>query len=336
MTMATGTADHGRIYERPGVRILDTRSIPWESFAGLTGAKVKVLSRDDAGRELVFLVWMPPGELPGVCLPHRHYHRTVREYSLIVSGELPHWEYKDTAQQRGDLVVFREGYFMERHPGSIHGLESGLTSANGCTILMWRDGVGNWVNEPEAEQETIDVAYDDPPTDVSGPTTELAAQEGGVVLERPDVTIRDTRAMPWEPFDGLRGGKVKVLARDAAGHASVFIVWMPPGHRDPAVLPHRHYHRTVREFAFMLSGELPHWEYTGAEQQHGELVIFREGFYMDRLPGSLHGSEPGVTSPTGCTLLMWRNGVGNWLGEPEATDETIEVPYTPVGGGRSE
>jgi hypothetical protein len=92
-------------------------------------------------------------------------------------------------------------------------------------------------------------------------------------------------------------------------------------------LPHRHYHRTVREYGFTISGELPHWEYENAEQEDGELVVFREGYYMDRAPGSLHGLEPGPTSAVGCVVLMWRTGRGTWVDEPTFDEETVEVPY---------
>jgi uncharacterized cupin superfamily protein len=282
---------------------------------------------------MVMMVWLPPGELPGVILPHRHYHRTITEFTYMLSGELPHWEYA-SADAAGELVLFKEGFFMERRPGSIHGLEPGVTSATGCVLLMWRDGVGNWLSEPEAAAETVEVPYERaagrpaPAGAVrdGADRGEGAEGEAGVVLRRSDVTILDSRAMPWMPFAGLRGAQVKVLARDQRGEHRVILVFMPPGLR-PGARRHRHYHRTVREFAVVLSGELPHWEYEHAAEADGELVVFREGYFMDRRPGSIHGNECTATSPTGCVILMWRDGTGNWLDEPNAPQETIEVPY---------
>jgi quercetin dioxygenase-like cupin family protein len=318
------------VIERADLLLLDTREMPWEDFDGLAGAKVKVLSRDERGNAMVMLVWLPPGELPGVALPHRHYHRTITESTFLLSGELPHWEYESAEQDHGEMVRFREGYFMERRPGSIHGLEPGTTSATGCVVLMWRDGVGNWLSEPEAGVETVDVPYDrgaSAPESGGGDRSGTEPGDGpGTVVRRRDVTILDTRAMPWLPFEGLRGAQVKVLARDERGDHRVILVFMPPGLRAGA-RRHRHYHRTVREFALVVSGELPHWEYEDASQTDGELVIFRQGYFMDRRPGSIHGNECTVTSPTGCVILMWREGRGNWLDEPDAPQETIEVPY---------
>lgn len=150
----------------------------------------------------------------------------------------------------------------------------------------------------------------------------------GVIYDRPDLTLLDTREMEWEEFSGLKGCKVKVLSRFPDGHAMIFLVWMPPGSPIPVEhLPHRHVHKTTSEFAFVLSGELPHWEYESAEQKHGELVIFKEGFFMHRKPGSLHGLEPGPESQTGCLILFWRDAVGNWLDDPNAAEESPEVPY---------
>jgi hypothetical protein len=192
---------------------------------------------------------------------------------------------------------------------------------------MWRNRAGNWLDEPEANEETIDVPYE-PSWRPDKATPSALPVRDGLIIDRPDLRLLDTREMPWEDFDGWKGAKVKVLSRDASERAMVMLVWMPPGPRRQG--RHRHYHRTVRENGFILAGELPHWEYADASQARGEVVMFREGFYMDRPPGGpgLHGSEPGgPVSETGCLLLTWRDGVGNWLNEPEATSETVEVPY---------
>lgn len=338
MSTTSNHESDGVIIDWADLRRLDTRAMTWEDFPGLAGTKVKVLSRDSDGTPMVFLQWMPPGELPAVALPHRHYHRTVREYAYVLWGELPHWEYSSADQQRGDLVIFREGFFMDRRPGSIHGLEPDRASKIGCVLLMWRDGTGTMINESDFAGETVDVPYSQPsgedgaaagsPTTASAPIAEgVPTGPGGVVLDRSDVTLLDTREMAWEPFEGLPGARVKVLSRDADGNGLVWLIWLPPGDVPGVARPHRHYHRTIREFSYMVSGELPHWEYRNAEQQRGDLVVVREGFFMERAPGSVHGLEDGPASGTGCVLLQWRDGLGNWLYEPEAEQETIDVPY---------
>lgn len=327
MATAASGSNPGIVIDWHDLRRIDTRELPWEEFDGLEGGKIRVLARDADGNASVMIVSLPAGELPSVALPHRHFHRSVREFSYVLSGELPHWEYESAEQNRGDLVVFREGYFMDRKPGSIHGLERGMSSATGFEVLMWRDGVGNWVDEPEFAQETADVPYADPEATGATEPTIAGADENGVVIDRPDLTLLDTRQMPWESFDGLPNGKVKVLSRSEDGTPIVMMVWLPPGEIEGLELPHRHYHRTIREFSFMLEGELPHWEYRNAEQQEGDLVVVRRGFFMERSPGSIHGLEVGPSSPTGCVLLCWRDKPGNWISEPEFAQETVDVPY---------
>lgn len=318
---AAGQRD-GVVIDWPDLRRLDTREMPWQEFAGLEGTKIKVLARDRSGNPLVFVQWIPPGGFPSVSLPHRHYHRSVREFAYVLDGELPHWEYA-SADAPGEIVRFREGFFMDRRPGSIHGLEPGPASAVGCTLLMWRDGTGTMVDEPDFDEQTVDVPY---PGGAALPAAAAVALADGVVLDRPDVTILDTREMPWTDFAGLDGARVKMLSRDAAGNGVTWLIWLP-GELPSVGRPHRHYHRTIREFSFMVAGELPHWEYRNAAQQQGDLVVVREGYFMERLPGSVHGLEEGPSSPVGCVLLQWRDGVGNYLDEPEAAVETIDVSY---------
>jgi len=321
--MSAATHPDGVLIDWPDLRRLDTRAMPWQPFEGLAGTQIKVLSRDERGNPMVFLQWIPPGGFPSVALPHRHRHQSVREYAYVLDGELPHWEYAD-ADSPGELVVFREGYYMDRRPGSIHGLEPGPASSIGCTLLFWRDGIGTMVDEPEFAGETEDVPYPDGGTLPWAPLERDGA--AGVVLDRPDVTILDTREMPWEEFSGLAGARVKMLTRDGDGNGLVWLIWLP-GDIPSVGRPHRHYHRSIHEFSYMISGELPHWEYRNAEQQQGDLVVVRSGYFMERQPGSVHGLEEGPSSAIGCVLLQWRDGVGNYLHEPEAEQETIDVPY---------
>ncbi len=320
--MSAAAADNGVVIDWADLRRLDTRAMRWDDFPGLSGTKIKVLSRDEHGNPMVFLQWMPPGAGLEVELPHRHYHRSVREFAYVLSGELPHWEYA-SADAPGQLVVFKEGMFMDRRPGSIHGLEASPTSAIGCTLLFWRDGVGTMIDEPEFGAETVTVPY---PGGAALPSAPITSGADGVVLERSDVTLLDTREMPWEDFAGLAGAQVKMLSRDDAGNGMVWLIWLP-GEIPSVNRPHRHYHRTIREFSYLVNGELPHWEYRNAEQQQGDLVVVREGFFMEREPGSIHGLEEGPSSAIGCVLLQWRDGVGNYLDEPESEHETVDVPY---------
>ena len=73
---------------------------------------------------------------------------------------------------------------------------------------------------------------------------------------------------------------------------------------------------------------MPLWEYESADQQQGELVTYKAGYFVHRSPGSIHGFEPGPTSPIGAVVLNWRWGSGTLIGEQDFETETVEVPYS--------
>lgn len=148
----------------------------------------------------------------------------------------------------------------------------------------------------------------------------------GVLIERDDLAYLDSRALPWEPQPGLPGAHRKVLARDGAGEPRVFILRFAPRFA-VAAGPRRHIHTTASELMLTLAGELPLWEYADADEQHGTLVRHRPGYALHRLPGSLHGFEPGVSSPVGWTSLVIRTGPGTVAGEPAFERESREIPY---------
>jgi hypothetical protein len=153
---------------------------------------------------------------------------------------------------------------------------------------------------------------------------------GGELYRNDTTTLLATRELDWQDFEGVHGHKIKVLNRFRDGRPSVFLLWLPPG-AAPYDGPHRHYHRTVDEHHFVLEGEQPTWIYDGPEQGEGEghAFVLREGFYLGRTagPSGIHGRETQPTSETGCVMLVWRTGPGNFTNEPEDAEETVVVPY---------
>lgn len=155
----------------------------------------------------------------------------------------------------------------------------------------------------------------------------------GVIVERPELAIYDTRELPWTQFEGFPEGMVrKVLARfqdgPDAGEPEAFIFYMPAGFVLPD-LPYRHYHSTVEELSYTIAGELPHWEYRDRDEQYGVLSKRRTGSAMHRLGGSVHGLEPGPVSQVGYTSLMVRSGTGNWIHDARAAEETVHLDFEP-------
>src|SRR5438034_7614646 len=97
-----------------------------------------------------------------------------------------------------------------------------------------------------------------------GGDMDASAADGGAVIQRGDLTMLDSRAMAWEDHPTVKGGKVKILSRDADGNPTVFLNWVPPG--IASEVSRRAYHRTVLERAYVLEGEYPVWEYEDAEK----------------------------------------------------------------------
>ena len=141
-------------------------------------------------------------------------------------------------------------------------------------------------------------------------------------------TLIDTNAVPWEDNPGIPGFKRRLLAFDDAKRAEIRMDYVPPGTiPDVLQLPHRHYHKSVTERAYTLFGDFPHWEFSGVEDQEGELIMFRRHLFMDRPPKSIHGLMPEPLSETGSVLLYWNTGPGTGVAEPEAAQETVTILF---------
>jgi hypothetical protein len=272
----------------------DTREMPWGAFSGLEVGRVKKLYNDPDGNPIVMMVWLPPGDL-GVPIPHRHYHATVYEHAFHLGGDLPHAEWAEKNADH-EVVVFREGYFLDRKPGSIHGLDA-LYSDAGCTIILWRNGLGNWLDEPNAAEETLEVPFE---REFHGLTYDQRTinDRDGIVIDRPDARILDTRELPWRPLGDVPGARVRELAFDGAGNATARMVYFPPG---DAALPGLATRAEEHESALVLDGEL-------AVKEGDRTFLAKRGWYMDRPAGAPEGLVPAGPSEVGATVLQWRMG----------------------------
>jgi hypothetical protein len=281
-----------------GITWTDTRAMDWGVFPGLGGGNVKVLHVDDDGVPVVMIVHLPPGDL-GVTIPHRHHHVTVYEQAFHLAGDFPHAEWA-TAESDHEVVTFRDGYFLDRKPGSLHGLDH-MFGDTGAVVLSWRSGPGNWIDEPNAAEETIDVDFDQPFIG-KGLDDVIRGRAGdGIVLDRAGARIIDTREMAWQPVDDS-AVRVRILSRDAAGEPTVRMVFLPPGQ---VAAPPMATGEGEHEFALILEGQLV---VAGAD---GPAVVKQDGF-MNRAPGAPEGLVPVAPSPTGAMLLQWRIGPDTW------------------------
>jgi hypothetical protein len=221
-------------------------------------------------------------------------HVNVYENAFTLAGDLPHAEFESRDSDEHEVVLFREGYFMDRRPGSIHGNDF-IFSDTGTTILMWRSGSGNWLHEPNAAEETIEVPFGDGFAPKSWNDMLPSRLGDGVVIDREGAYIVNTRDMAWAPLGDVEGAKVRELVRDDSGRATVRMVFVPPGEAAVEPLP---LDEGDWEFAYLVEGELP---VAGGE-------VARQGWFMRRAPGSPDGLVPAAPSITGAVLLQWRMG----------------------------
>ena len=317
--MSTSSRGLGIVVDRGGLVLRDTREMPWVDLPGIPGAKQKVLVRDADGEPSVQFTWLPPGLRSD--RPERHFHKTVLERGYVLFGELPLREFASIDDEQGRPVLFKEGYYMDRRPGSVHGLDFDNPSPVGFLILEWRTGPGTYLGEPRAAEETtvLDASVGTNDTPLCPP-----GSPHWVVVDSGNLCLLDTRAMPWTELPGMKMAKMKVLSLAAAGHTEVVILNLAP--RPTGGAPMRHFHRTVREAGLVLDGDLPMREYLSMEDDIGERVCFQKGYFMDRAPGSIHGVDTSRSSGIGFTFLEWRAGPGTYLLEPEAATETPDFP----------
>jgi hypothetical protein len=152
----SATEKKGVIRERDNCHILDTNAMDWEDHFGLPDAKMKVLSRDEDGNPDVILTWVPPGV--GTLNPRgpeKHYHRTVRECGLVLFGELNLREYEDMDDTDPQKVVFKQGTYLDRKPGSVHGLDHEVTSPVGFMWIEWKYGGTHYQSAEGSEGENV-------------------------------------------------------------------------------------------------------------------------------------------------------------------------------------
>ena len=141
-------------------------------------------------------------------------------------------------------------------------------------------------------------------------------------------SLINSEAMAWEGNPGIPGFKRRLLFRDDAIGAEVRMDYVPPGIVPGELeLPHRHYHKSVTERAYTLSGDFPHWEFSSVEDHAGELIVFRRHLFMDRPPRSIHGLLAEPVSEAGAVVLYWNTGPGTGVAEPEAPIETVTLPF---------
>lgn len=198
-----------------GFHHVRTEEIDWVDDPDIPGFRQKILSRDDETGAVTRLWFVPPnwGEDVFNGKPDRHYHKSVVERGFQLYGDFPHWEFNSVEDFDGDLYVFKRGLFMDRPPGSLHGLRPEPRSQAGAVILYWNTGRGASIKEEAFAEETVNVPFD---KDVKVEINAFTA-----------CNLTQTEAMDWQPHPDVPDWKIKPLAEAGYGADSVDLVFIP-------------------------------------------------------------------------------------------------------------
>jgi hypothetical protein len=284
----------GTVIDAERVSVIDTREAEWErSDAFMPRSLRQVLARDQDGDPVITLRWLPAGAGLGG-RSHGGFH-TAREHYFLLSGHAPQWDLEPG--EPDELVVFRDGYFLDRQPGSLHASGSPPPQVGGKWLSWMVDGEDPYVGAREGAAltaETGGTAYHETSPEAPAPQPAEAFP-----LARPLVNIVDSRALDWEPHPHLVGASQRVLAQRADGDPTIALTWIPPGAYPVTATPYLA-RQEFREFMLVIAGEMTVWECGGSEK-----VRLREGFWVDRRVGSEWGLQPGEHSPSGCMFLRF-------------------------------
>jgi hypothetical protein len=304
--MSSTSSPAGTVLARPAVTVLDTREMPWEGTEWvLPRALHRVLSRDDEGDGVVYqrflTAWTPD---PGISSSG---YRLAHEQYLCLEGEFSHHE-RGLDGADDELITFREGVWMDRAPGSLtSGVVDVPVGVKGLGWMVVQDDAYVGLGESAALVRELPhperAAVDPPPS--GGDRAARHDPAAGVRLVTDFVRVVDAREMSWEDHPLLPGARLKALSRRADGDPTVAIVGIPAGRYPAEALPWRGTN-DFRELTYVLEGELRVREYDGPDDDEGTPLVLREGYWVDRRPGSVFGFDAGECTPSGVTYLTVR------------------------------
>ncbi|MFL2770538.1 MAG: hypothetical protein ACJZ9F_05980 [Rhodospirillaceae bacterium] len=225
-------------------RHIRSNAIDWEDDPDIPGFRQKILSFNEATKAVVRLWFIPPDWGADIFdgKPDRHYHKSVVERGFHLYGDFPHWEFSNVADMKGDLHIFNRGIFMNRPPGSLHGLLPEPRSKAGAVIVYWVTGPGASIKDPEFEKETVTVPFD---------------KDVKVELNKFNpCTIVQTEDMDWEPHPEADGWKIKHLAEPDYGADSVDLVHIPTDWQPPDRWTYNVVTESLTPWLYIVNGDL--------------------------------------------------------------------------------
>jgi len=275
------------IIDEPGLRVLDTRELEWTESDAPMPARSKTLSLDEDGDDIIAIRWLAAYDGPLTCRDGGY--RLATEYYFLLGEEFSHWEMDPDL---GDVLIrFCRGFWMDRRSGN-------LTTGT-VEMPVGSRALGFMIDHEDPFVGTVEAT--------GGTSAErFATDPAALVLDRPLVTVVDSRNARWESHPTRADCRQKVLSVTAGGDVAVALLAIPPG--APATAAAEPVAHDFREFALVLEGECHQRVFDGAADAVGRSIALREGFWLDRGPGIRHVDEGG--GATGATLLHFRTRPG--------------------------
>ena len=281
------------------LRILDTDRMSWDpvppSEPGVSnfGAARKQLFVNPETKGSLVLTFRNPGFLGAPV----HYH-TFHEWGYMLQGDSTNNESTYPKQHFGPLMRFREGYYLDRPPYSLHGGERGRqefmrSQAGASWFFMEEHDVwsGTYSVEPE-------VSYYSP--------------EYVKIKQWTVPRIIDTiGGMPWEPDPKIPGLHFKYLTFDQTVGFRAMLYWLEPGwtsSKGPQ-FARAHYYKQGYQFNFVLAGSMKLQTFQ-APGEKGEQITVARHSYIERPPMCIFGLADGLVTESGCYWLEATYGKG--------------------------
>ena len=310
--MASTHDTAGVVLNSAGTTVLDTRDMPWERPSPTARSFAKVLMRDADGDPVLQMKWH--AVRPDQSEKMKAAYHLGREFLFMLGGELPSWECDVDEDGRAvgtAITLWREGYYLDRQPGSLHGQGAQAKQIVDIQWLGWMTvSEDPYVGLYESQALTDELPTGRPRSGLAIPNGQhrAPAPAAAVRYERGGIDsmyLLSTRDLDWESHPMLPGSHIKVLSRRADGDPTVILWTRTAGPFQEGASPAR-YSPRYREVLYVVEGELPVVHYEDADDTDGRELLLRQGYWVERRPGSMYGYPAGDCGATGATVLQMR------------------------------
>ncbi len=192
------------------------------------------------------------------------------------------------AQEKGILMQFREGDWLDRPAFSLHGAEPGrLSSQIGSLLIIQEEGL-----------RSVGVT--------NTPLGYAADEEISKVKEWARPRITDTIGdMRWEDHPTTNGVRIKPLVEDPGRGFRSNLLWLPPGWttEDDPNFARAYYYEKELEINFVV-GEMSVQAYRSPERKSERMTLGQYG-YFEKGPNCITGlAEDQPIGRFGCVWLQ--------------------------------